>query len=72
MQNTQQEYVTTQEAAAILKVAPQTIMNMVRRGQLRGKKIGVEGVSSPWRIVKEDVVRYFESKAEESSARVST
>ncbi len=59
---TEQEFLTTQEAAEILKVTPQTVMSMVRRGQLRGKKVGVGGVSSPWRIVKEDVVRYAESQ----------
>jgi len=53
MHNKEQEYLTTQEAAVILKVTPQTVMNMVRRGQLRGKKVGVGGISSPWRIVKE-------------------
>ncbi len=69
---TEQEFLTTQEAAEILKVTPQTVMSMVRRGQLRGKKVGVGGVSSPWRIVKEDVVRYAESETEESSVKAST
>jgi excisionase family DNA binding protein len=69
---TEQEFLTTQEAAEILKVSPQTVMSMVRRGQLRGKKVGVGGVSSPWRIVKDDVVRYAESETEKSSLKVST
>lgn len=72
MQNNKQEYLTTQEAADILKVTPQTVMNMVRRGQLRGKKVGVGGISSPWRIVKEDIVKYVESETEKSSVKVST
>ena len=69
---TEQEFLTTQEAAEILKVTPQTVMSMVRRGQLTGKKVGVGGVSSPWRIVKKDVVRYAESETEKSSVKVST
>ena len=69
---TEQEFLTTQEAAEILKVTPQTVMSMVRRGQLRGKKVGVGGVSSPWRIVKEDIVRYAESETEKSSIKVPT
>jgi excisionase family DNA binding protein len=69
---TEQEFLTTQESAEILKVTPQTVMSMVRRGQLRGKKVGVGGVSSPWRIVKEDVVRYAESETEKSSVKAST
>ena len=72
MQKTEQEYLTTQEAADILKVTPQTVMNMVRRGQLRGKKVGVGGISSPWRIVKDDVVKYVESETEKSSVKAST
>ena len=69
---TEQEYLTTQEAADILKVTPQTVMSMVRRGQLRGKKIGIEGVSSPWRIPKEDVLEYARLKEEKSSLKAST
>ena len=72
MQSTEPEYLTTQEAADILKVTPQTVMNMVRRGQLRGKKVGVGGISSPWRIVKEDVVGYVESETEKSSVKAFT
>ena len=72
MQKTEQEYLTTQEAADILKVTPQTVMNMVRRGQLRGKKVGVGGISSPWRIVKKDVVKYVESETEKSTVKAST
>lgn len=71
MQKIEQGYLTTQEAADILKVTPQTVMNMVRRGQLRGKKVGVGGISSPWRIVKEDVVKYVESEEEKSSVKAS-
>ncbi len=72
MQSIEQEYLTTQEAADILKVTPQTVMNMVRRGQLRGKKVGVGGISSPWRIIKEDVVKYVESEMERISVKAST
>jgi excisionase family DNA binding protein len=72
MRSREQEYLTTQEAAEILKVTPQTIMNMVRRGQLRGKKVGVGGISSPWRIPKEEVIRYVELEEEKSGVEAST
>ncbi len=69
---TEQEYLTTQEAAEILKVSPQTVMSMVRRGQLRGKKIGVGGVSSPWRIPKEDILEYARLEEEKYGVKAST
>jgi len=71
MQKSEQEYLTTQEASEILKVTPQTIMNMVRRGQLRGKKVGVGGISSPWRIPKEDIVKYVELEEEKLAVKKS-
>ncbi len=64
-------YLTSQEAAEILRVTPATVMNMIKRGQLRGKKIGVGGVSSPWRIPQEDVLEYAGLKEEEPSAQAS-
>ena len=72
MQDIEREYLTSKEAAEILKVTPATVMNMIRRGQLRGKKVGTGGVSSPWRIPKEDITEYVESIEEKSSVKVST
>ncbi len=72
MQDIKREYLTSKEAAEILKVTPATVMNMIRRGQLRGKKVGTGGVSSPWRIPKEDITEYVESVEERSSVKVST
>ena len=72
MQAIEREYLTSKEAAEILKVTPATVMNMIRRGQLRGKKVGTGGVSSPWRIPKEDITEYVESIEEKSSVKAST
>ena len=66
------KYLTSQEAAEILRVTPATVMNMIKRRQLRGKKIGIGGISSPWRIPKEDVLEYAELEDEKSSVKVST
>ncbi len=71
MQDTEREYLTSREAAEILKVTPATVMNMIKRGQLRGKKVGTGGVSSPWRIPREDVIEYVESIGEKSSIKAS-
>ena len=71
MQDTEREYLTSKEAAEILKVTPATVMNMIKRGQLRGKKVGTGGVSSPWRIPKEDIIEYVESEEEKSSVKTS-
>ncbi len=64
-------YLTSQEAAEILRVTPATVMNMIKRGQLRGKKVGTGGVSSPWRIPKEDIIEYVESIEEKPSVKAS-
>ena len=69
---TEQEYLTTQEAADILKVTPQTVMNMIRRGQIRGKKVGSGGISSPWRISKREIIKYLDLEEDESSVKAST
>jgi len=61
MQDTEREYLTSKEAARILKVTPATVMNMIKRGQLRGKKVGTGGISSPWRIPKEEI-RWWPAK----------
>ena len=72
MQDTEREYLTSREAAEILKVTPATVMNMIKRNQLRGKKVGTGGVSSPWRIPKEDIIEYVESTEEKSNINAST
>lgn len=72
MQDLEEEYLTSREAAKILKVTPATVMNMIRRGQIRGKKVGSGGISSPWRIPKREIIKYIESEEEESSVKVST
>lgn len=59
------ELLTTQQAAQILRVTPQTIMNMIRRGDLPGRKVGVRGATSPWRIPKESVTKYINFEEEE-------
>lgn len=66
------EFLTSKEVAEILRVTPATVMNMIKRGQLRGKKVGAGGVSSPWRIPREDVIEYIGSIREESSVKAST
>ncbi|MFC1719156.1 helix-turn-helix domain-containing protein [Candidatus Poribacteria bacterium] len=65
-------FLTSKEVAEILRVTPATVMNMIKRGQLRGKKVGAGGVSSPWRIPKEDVIEYVGSIEEKSSVKAST
>ncbi len=71
MSSTEKEYLTSQEAAKILRVTPATVMNMIKRGQLRGRKVGIAGKSSPWRIYKEDVLRYIELEEETISVKAS-
>ena len=66
------EFLTSKEVAEILRVTPATVMNMIKRGQLRGKKVGSGGISSPWRIPKEDIIKYIELEEEKSSIKVST
>ena len=61
----EKEYLTSEEVAQILRVTRATVMNMIKKGQLRGKKVGIGGISSPWRIPKEDIVKYVELKDKE-------
>ena len=68
----EQELLTTKEAADLLRVSSATIGNMLRNGIIRGNKVGIAGKSSPWRIYKEDVMKYIERETEESSVNVST
>jgi excisionase family DNA binding protein len=69
--STEQELLTTKEAAELLRVSSATISNMLRSGVIRGTKVGIGGKSSPWRIYKEDVMKYVERGTEKSSIKVS-
>jgi excisionase family DNA binding protein len=66
------EFFTSKEVAEMLRVTPATVMNMIRRGIFRAKKVGIAGKSSPWRIYREDVLEYIESETEKSSVKAST
>ncbi len=66
------EFFTSREVAEMLRVTPATVMNMIRGGIFRAKKVGIAGRSSPWRIYREDVLEYIESKEEKSSVKAST
>ena len=66
------EFLTSKEVAEILRVTPATVMNMIRRGQIRGKKVGSGGISSPWRISKREIIKYLDLEEEESSVKAST
>ena len=65
------EFLTSKEVADILRVTPATVMNMIKRGQLRGKKVGAGGISSPWRIPKEDIIKYVELEEEKLAVKKS-
>lgn len=53
------EFVTTKEAAQMLEVSIATICNMLKRGKLKGRKIGKEGITSHWRISKQSLEDYI-------------
>ena len=57
MENKDSELVSTKEAARILNVTSQTILNMINDGRLKGVKLG--NATSPWRINKESVMFYL-------------
>lgn len=63
--STEHRLLTTKEAAELLRVSQTTIGNMIRRGVIRGTKVGVGGRSSPWRVYKEDVEKYLELEHKE-------
>ncbi len=62
----EQELLTAKEAAELLRVSSTTIGNMIRRGKIRGTKVGIGGRSSPWRVYKEDVIKYLELRNKEN------
>ena len=48
-----QEILTAQEAAALLRVSTKTVLALARAGSLPGEKVG-----RAWRFVRSDVVAY--------------
>ena len=53
------EFLTVDEAAALLKVAPQTVRNELAARRLPGKKIGKE-----WRLSRTALVAYLSTPGE--------
>ena len=58
MGNKDTELVSTKEVARLLNVTPQTILNMIYSGRLKGVKLG--NATSPWRIRKDSAMKYVE------------
>ena len=56
MGNKDTELVSTKEVARLLNVTPQTILNMIYSGKLKGVKL--ENATSPWRIRKDSAMKY--------------
>jgi excisionase family DNA binding protein len=50
------EFVSTQEAAQILGLHPETVREMLRRGDLVGRKTG-SGAQNVWRVLRADVTK---------------
>jgi excisionase family DNA binding protein len=72
LESNRSEFFTSKEVAEMLRVTPATVMNMIHRGIFQAKKVGIAGKSSPWRIYKEDVIKYIEREEEKSSVKAST
>lgn len=57
------DWKTTSEVAAMLKVTPQTVINLINRGRFPGAyKIDPLASNSGYRIPVEDVERYLEKQ----------
>jgi len=54
---TQPEFITVEEAAAILRVNPRHIKRMIEGGKLRARNINASGTRKYWRVLKEDVTK---------------
>ena len=52
-------FLTTREAAKLLNVSVTTICSMLKRGKLRGWKIGKSGRTSDWRISKKSLDEFI-------------
>jgi excisionase family DNA binding protein len=53
------EYLTNDEVAKILRVHPRTVDRWLKRGMLKGYKLG-NGKTSLWRISKNEVKKFLE------------
>ncbi|MFT4234337.1 MAG: helix-turn-helix domain-containing protein [Microbacterium sp.] len=52
------EVLTTDEAAALLRVSTKTVLQLVRSGVLPGEKVG-----RAWRFLKSDVLAYVRGES---------
>ena len=52
------EYLTNDEVAKILRVHPRTVDRWLKRGMLKGYKLG-NGKTSLWRISKDEVKKFL-------------
>lgn len=59
-----QEMLTVEETARLLKVHPETVLRALRAGKLRGGKIGVQ-----WRIARIDLNEYLRTNGRSSTAQ---
>lgn len=61
------EFLTPEEAAALLKVHSQTIYRKLRSGQLPGARIGGQ-----WRLRRADIDKLFEPAAKRPRTKTKT
>lgn len=58
------EVLTTEEAAALLRVSTKTVLALARAGLLRGEKVG-----RAWRFVRSDVLAYVRGALPQTGAK---
>lgn len=58
------EVLTTEEAAALLRVSTKTVLQLVRSGALPGEKVG-----RAWRFLKSDVLAYVRGESKGAVAQ---
>ena len=58
---TEERLLTVRDVAERLAVHENTILNWLRRGQLRGYRVG--GTKAGWRVKETDLVRFMERRA---------
>lgn len=51
-------FYTTKEVAELLQIAPRTVLDMLRAGDLSGVK-----VVGKWRVTADDIIRYVDAHA---------
>lgn len=56
----EQKYLTVEEVAEILRASPQTVRNMIKRGEIPAIRIG-----RPWLIKKSDLDRILEGRGKD-------